>query len=278
MNDPFRSLFDGVTLDGWRAIPRIYGDFCPGGPQIADLMAQYGMETPPDPQSHPAIWQVEEGAIVGRQAKLGYGGYLISEETFADFELVLEMRPDWPADTGVMIRRRADSWAGFQVLVDHRPSGSIGGFYGNGLAGFSAVPFAVDAALDCQGRPVGLKPDDPETSAEPVSPDKIARLAHAATVEDFLTVWRWGDWNELRIRCAGGALPVITTWVNGLEIARIDTAALQSPGYDPVAVAALLGDRGHIAFEVHDHDSLFGDARWGRDAACRWRNIKIREI
>ena len=36
------------------------------------------------------------------------------------------MNPDWPADTGVMIRRRPDSWAGFQVLVDHRKSGSIG--------------------------------------------------------------------------------------------------------------------------------------------------------
>lgn len=278
MNAPFRSLFDGSTLNGWRSIPRIYGDWCPGGPRIADLMAQYGMETPPDPERHPAIWQVEDCAIVGRQAKLGYGGYLLSEETFGDFELVLEMQPDWPADTGVMIRRQRDSWAGFQVLVDHRPSGSIGGFYGNGLAGFSAVPFAVDAALGNDGKPVGLRPDDPETSVEPVTPDKVARLAHAAAVEDFLAVWRWGDWNELRIRCVGGALPVITTWVNGLEIAQIDTAALQSPGYDPAAVAALLGERGHIAFEVHDHDSHFGEARWGRDAACRWRNVRIREI
>jgi hypothetical protein len=65
--------------------------------------------------------------------------------------------------------------------------------------------------------------------------------------------------------------------VNGLRIAEVDTAALQSPGYDPAAVAALLGDRGHIAFEVHDHDSHFGEARWGPGAACRWRNIRIRE-
>jgi hypothetical protein len=187
------------------------------------------------------------------------------------------MRPDWPADTGVMVRRQRDSWEGFQVLVDHRPSGGIGGFYGNGLAGFSAVPFAVDAVLDSQGRPVCLRADGPETSAEPVTPDKIARLSYAAKVEDFLAIWRWGDWNELRIRCVGGALPVITTWVNGLRIAEVDTGALQSPGYDPAAVAALLGERGHIAFEVHDHDSHFGEARWGREAACRWRNIRIRE-
>ena len=277
MKGQFRPLFDGSTLAGWRAVPRVYGNWNPGGPAVTDLMAQYGVETPPDPDAHPAIWEVEDGAIVGRQAKLGYGGYLLSEEAFGDFELALEMRPDWPADTGVMVRRQRDSWEGFQILVDHRPSGGIGGFYGNGLAAFSAVPFAVDAVLDNQGRPVGLRADDPETSAEPVTPDKIARLSYAAKVEDFLAIWRWGDWNELRIRCVGGALPVITTWVNGLCIAEVDTAALQSPGYDPAAVAALLGERGHIAFEVHDHDSHFGEARWGREAACRWRNIRIRE-
>ncbi len=278
MNEGYRALFDGRTLDGWRSIPRVYGDWKPGGPPVAELMKQYGIQTPSHPEAHPALWRVEDGAIVGRQATPGYGGYLLSEETFGDFELVLEMWPDWPADTGVMIRRQRETWAGFQILVDHRPSGSIGGFYGNGLASFSAVPFAVDAALDGAGRAVGLKVDDPATSVEPVTPDKVARLAHAAPVEDFLGVWRWQDWNELRIRCVGGALPVITTWVNDLRVAEIDAAALQSPGYDPPAVAALLGDRGHIAFEVHDHDSHFGEERWGPDAACRWRGIMIREL
>jgi hypothetical protein len=278
MTDEFRTLFDGHTLDGWRAIPRVYGKWNPGGPAVTELMAQYGIETPADPESYPATWAVEDGAIVGRQAKMGYGGYLLSEETFGDFELELEMRPDWPADTGVMVRRQRDSWEGFQILVDHRPSGGIGGFYGNGLAGFSAVPFAVDAVLDSEGRPMGLRADDPVTSAEPVTPDKIARLCYAAKVEDFLDVWRWGDWNALRVRCVGGALPVITAWVNGLRIGEVDTATLQSPGYDAAAVAALLGERGHIAFEVHDHDSHFGQARGGPGAACRWRNIRIREV
>ena len=278
MTDEFRPLFDGSTLAGWRAIPRVYGSWSPGGAAATKLMAQPGIQTPSDPEAHPALWHVEDGAIGGRQAKPGYGGYLISEETFGDFDLALEMRPDWPADTGVMIRRQRDDWAGFQVLVDHRPSGGIGGFYGNGLAGFSAVPFAVDAVVDQEGRPAGLKPDDPATSVEPVTSDKIAALSHAAQVDDFLAVWRWGEWNALRIRCEGGALPVITTWVNDLQIAQVDTAALQWPGYDPQAVAALLGERGHLAFEVHDHDSHFGEARWGRDAACRWRNIRIREV
>jgi hypothetical protein len=278
-DDGFVALFDGVSLDGWHAAPRVYGSEYPGGPSVLEVFDRKGIPRPVDPEKHPALWHIDDGVIIGEQDApgSGYGGYLVSDRTFGDFELVLEMHPDWPADTGVMIRRLRDSWEGFQVLVDHRQSGSIGGFFGNGLASFSAVPFAIDAALDDAGRPIGLVADDPATSVEPVTEEKRARLSYAAAVEDFLTVWRWDDWNELRIRCVGG-MPVITTWVNRLKIAELDTASLVSPNYDAEAVSALLGDRGHIAFEVHDNDAVLGDARWGVGAQCRWRNIRIKEF
>ena len=275
----FVALFDGKTLTGWHAAPRVYGTEWPGGPLVADRFRDMGFEAPSQPELHPAVWTVEDGAIVGRQDApgSGYGGYLVSEATFGDFELALEMNPDWPADTGVMIRRLRDSWEGFQVLVDHRESGGIGGFFGNGLASFSAVPFAVTGKRDAEGRVVGLVADDPEHSAEPVTPEKRNRLRYAGDVEEFLAVWKWADWNELRIRCVG-PLPVITTSVNGVKVAELDAATLDSPNYDPEAVLATLGARGHIAFEVHDNDPMFGDARWGHGAACRWRNIRLKDL
>lgn len=274
----YQLIFDGRSLTGWRSIPRIYGYQYPGGPHVHEKFRRLGVPEPLHPERHPAAWNVEPGGVlVGRQSVPGYGGYLLSEHTFGEFDLALEMRPDWPADTGVMLRRRGDDWSGFQVLVDHRQSGSIGGFFGNGLGSFSAVPFAVDVARDESGAPVGLVADDPLSSREPVTPDKTTRLAHAASVEDFLSAWRWDDWNELRARCVGGALPRLTTWINGLKIAHLDTATLEAPNYDAARVAAHLGARGHIAFEVHDNDALFGESRWGARAACRWRNIRIRE-
>lgn len=275
----FVPLFDGVSLSGWRAAPRIYGSVYPGGPSVLEMFEQDGRELPVEPEKHPAHWFVEDGVLVGEQDSpgSGYGGYLVTEQAYGDFELVLEMRPDWPADSGVMIRRQKDSWEGFQVLVDHRPSGGIGGFFGNGLASFSAVPFAVDVTRDESGQPTGLVADNPGTSVEPVTAEKRNRLAYAADVEDFLKVWRWDGWNELRIRCVG-ALPVITTWINGLKIAELDTATLDSPNYDPRDVLDTLGARGHIALEVHDNDSHFGEARWGVGAQCRWRNIRIKEL
>jgi hypothetical protein len=273
----FVDLFDGKTLEGWHPVPRVYGAIYPGGPAVDTYFAEHGIEPPLNPEEKPAVWHVEDGVIIGQQGTPGFGGYLVTDSTFGDFELALEARPDWPADTGIMLRRKPSDWTGFQVLLDHRESGGIGGFFGNGLASFSAVPFAVTSVRDADGRVVGIRADDPATSQEPVTPDKIKRLTHAASVEDFLSVWKWNDWNELRIRCVG-ALPVITTWVNGLKIAEIDTATIDVENYDPQTVLEYLGPRGHIAFEVHDNDALFGESRWGPGAKCRWRAIRIKPL
>jgi len=276
----FEPLFDGHSLAGWYAVPRTYGTAWPGGPTVRDMAPELPADYEENAAAHPAQWVVADGAIEGFQdpAKPGYGGYLVSEKAFGDFELRLEMSPDWPADTGVMIHRRPETWEGVQILVDHRKSGSIGGFYGNGLGGFHGVPFNVDVATDANGRPVGLVEEDSATSVEPITPEKPALLTRRGDAADFLAKWQFGDWNALRIRCIGGALPTITTWVNDVLVAEIDLAALRHPRFDPDAVAKRLGESGRIAFEVHDNDPRMGEARWGRGARCRWRNIAILEL
>lgn len=36
----------------------------------------------------------------------------------------------------------------FQVMVDHRPVGSIGAIYGNGIGGFNTRPYTFNGILD----------------------------------------------------------------------------------------------------------------------------------
>lgn len=276
----FESLFNGRDLTGWFAMPRIYGPMWIGGPSLQDLAPTFFTEEySENATQRPAVWAVEDGVLVGRQdaPDSGFGGFLVTEREFGDFELVLEANPDWPADTGVIVRKLPNlSWPGIQIVVDHRQSGSIGGFYGNGIGGFHAIPFTFDATLDESGLLVALKEDDPDTSVEPLE-DKAKLLSYGATLQEFLAAWRPADWNELHIRVVG-AKPVITTWVNGTKIAELDLATLTFPNYDGDEVADFLGPRGRIALEVHDSFPNQAGARWGNGAACRWRNLRVKEI
>ena len=221
---------------------------------------------------------MEEGAIVGRQDPpgSGLGGYLVSDATFGDFELVFEARPDWPADTGIMVRATEIGSTGFQILLDHRKSGNIGGFYGNGIGRFHAINFNVDAVTDAAGKAVRPEARGPGDDAG-ADDARQAGATRAASGAEFLAAWKWGEWNEFRITVAGAA-PKLTTRINGVPIATLDAATMQHPRYDAAKVAAHLGRRGHIAFEVHDNDPRMGEARWGRDAACRWRNVRVRRF
>ena len=265
-DEGFVPLFNGRDLTGWFATPRSYGELWPGGPTVADVAP--GL-LPDDYEEHaaqhPAVWTVEDGAIVGRQDApgSGWGGYLVSDGIFGDFELIVEANPDWPADTGIYLRKQARTFHGLQVLVDHRKSGSIGGFYGNGIGGFHAVPFALDARYDADGNAVGLGPDDPTTTLERFRDAKRDMLSVAASLEEFLDVWRWRDWNELRIRIVGAqtgdhrpgstrARSPSSTWRHSWHRT---TTLTPSP--------LLLGPRGHIVFEVHDNDNRFRGAAMG---------------
>ena len=84
-------LFDGKTLNGWYAVPRTYDTMWPGGPAIRDLVPDLAADYEEQAAKHPAHWEVVDGAIEGFQdpAVPGYGGYLVTEQAFGDFELTL---------------------------------------------------------------------------------------------------------------------------------------------------------------------------------------------
>jgi len=253
--DPgFHSLFDGVSLKGWHPHPR--------------ALAQPSL----------GHWVVEDGAIIGGQDPpgSGIGSYLVTDDTFADFELQIEARPDWPADTGVLVRTNAQGNIGFQILIDHRPRGGIGGFYGNGLGNFHAWAYSFTAEKDANGKPVRLIPGPPQ---EPSKGNTTVPLDYAAPVETFLRVWNVGDWNQFRIRSVG-ELPHLTTWINGEKIAELDTAKMQAPKWDPQDALQKIGRSGHIALEVHSNgpQDPLGKDRWAPGAVCRWRNIAIKVV
>ncbi len=65
-----------------------------------------------------------------------------------------------------------------------------------------------------------------------------------------MKVWKADDWNRLRIRCTGGELPVIETWVNDLKVCRF-TATTTHPKYDKAKALKVVQPTGSIGLQVH---------------------------
>lgn len=155
----WKSLFDGKTLEGWSV------------------------------KSGFATYKVENGAIVGTTAQDSPNTFLVSKDTFRDFELTFDVRLDHnELNSGVQIRSklRGDQYGGRvygpQVEIEAGP-GQSGFIYGEAAGGWQ--------------------------SPEPMSKDKSVSEHHH---------FKNGEWNHYRVRAVGRH---IETWINGHKIADL---------------------------------------------------------
>ncbi len=150
-------LFDGTTLAGWRPV----GD---------------------------AEWSVEDGTLLGATGG-GSQSFLVTERSFGDFLLEVDLRLEGAGNSGLQIRshQREDGRVfGYQVEVDPSDRAWSGGLYDEARRGW-----LQDLA------------DDPRARA---------------------ALDRHG-WNTYRVECVG---PRVRTWVNGVPVVdAIDFADLE---------------------------------------------------
>jgi hypothetical protein len=79
-------------------------------------------------------WTVKDGVVLATQDRPGNGGILLTDRKYRDFEVSLEINPDWGCDGGLFLRSDEQGEA-YQVMIDHLEGGSVGGLYGEGIGG-----------------------------------------------------------------------------------------------------------------------------------------------
>lgn len=188
-------------------------------------------------------FRVVHGVLVGTQNPRGKGGILLTDKKYKNFEIYMEIKPDWGCDGGLFLRS-TEAGQAYQVMLDYLPGGNIGGIYGEGLKGVGAR------------RPA---------SAAKMTPEERAAAARKRN-EAWQRVWKREDWNSIRVRMEG-VVPNIKVWLNGELITDFtDTANHAIDG----------AESGMIALQMH-----FSDEKTPRfvDAGFwRWRNIAIKEL
>jgi len=211
----FTRIFDGKTLNGWSPTKTGHGT---GGK-----------------------WEVIDGAIAGDQDKPGNGGVVLSEKTYGDFELTVDIKPDWGCDSGIFLRSNKKGQC-YQIMVDYHTGGNVGGIYGEGTGGFNLRNY--DFAKD--SKKIVVRPE-PSKGAVRVSPDKLE------------STYFHDDWNHVRCRMTGNP-PTIDVWLNGTHITQFTDTEKR------------LAETGHVGLQVH------GGEGWPMGKKTRFKQIEIKPL
>ena len=240
----WESLFDGKTTKGWHKTPK-RGRHGTGG-----------------------HWFVKDGVLHGEQdpAGSGNGGILLSDRKFGDFELELEMNPDWGPCSGVFFRCTEEG-DGFQMYVDYHDRGNVGHLRGEMKKSFALMPFKIFGETGADGKLTSLRSEPDPRKAK--WPEGVYKKICAAG--DWLKAWKVGEWNHCRLRCVG-KYPRVNVWLNGLHIADWDGNSCTLPDYDKERTFKNIGRKGSIGLQVH------GGKGWPKGAQVRWKNIRVREL
>lgn len=86
-------------------------------------------------------WRVDGGILTGSQNPAGKGGILLTDKKYKNFEIYVELNPDWGCDGGLFLRS-SEKGEAYQVLLDYREKGTLGGIYGERLKGVPTYSIA----------------------------------------------------------------------------------------------------------------------------------------
>jgi hypothetical protein len=136
-------------------------------------------------------WTVENGILLATQDRPGNGGILLTDRRYGNFEIYLEIRPDYGCDGGLFLRSNEKGDA-YQVMLDYLPGGSVGGIYGEGL-------------------------------------DELGIGEGDRSGRGWEKVWRKDGWNSIRARIEGD-VPHIQVWLNDVRIVDWTDSVNHAPG------------------------------------------------
>jgi hypothetical protein len=263
----FTPIFNGENLTGWHVSPTNHHGVTPD-------------------------YHVAQGAIIGTQSPFGDGGILLTDKNYKNFELYMEVKPDYGCDSGIFFRS-TDSGHAYQITMDYLPGGSMGrlitetinGAGGTDRAAILAMkglpPNATPAGASTgtapaggarAGAPAGAAPAGAPAGARAATPGQPPRTPVVAGIplgsttpvgeDSWMKVWKREAWNTIRVRVEGD-IPHVIVWINDQIVT--DTQEKTNRAENNMI-------SGPIAIQIH------GGNRWVQAGFWRWRNIGIKEL
>ncbi len=187
-------------------------------------------------------WTVEDGVIIAEQEPpgSGNGGVLIHDvDSFEDFELIIDVWPDYGVDTGVYFRMNHQD-QGYQLCIDYQPENPMGQIYGVGIGDWNKWSAAWDFTV--------------------VDETTILGDSEWFDVEDGSTIWHAGDWNHFLMKVSGSPMRM-QVWINDAKI------------YDYTDPETLSWTQGSTQLQVHDTPE-----EWPEGSVAQFRNLAVNTV
>lgn len=182
---------------------------------------------------------------------------MLTDETYGDFELTLEVKPDWGVCPGLFLRSTEKGQC-YQVMIDYGEQGNIGELYREGLDGRTNRTYQLQGIYRDAEKKI-LQ----DTSAKPVRKNELDLGGTLQfPVADWSRIWRSHDWNTIRASIKGNP-PRITTHLNEHFMTQY-TSDQKFEG--------TLENRGFLAVQVH------GGKAWPTGAKIRFRNLRLKGL
>ncbi len=233
--DGFTPIFNGVNLTGWHA----------------SRTNHHG--TTPD-------FHVLDGAIVGTQSPFGKGGILLTDKSYRNFELYMEVRPDYGCDSGIFFRSTEAGHA-YQITMDYLPGGSMGSLITEAIANPNPAARAGRAGAAGGAGRAGAAGRGRGSAPRVVGGIPLGSTAPMGDAS-WMKVWKREAWNTVRARVEGD-IPHVQVWINDVLVTDAHETTNRAEG-------GMVS--GPIAIQIHGGD------RWVQAGFWRWRNLGIKEL
>jgi hypothetical protein len=218
-------------------------------------------------------WLVDAGtkSIFSAQRSDGSGSLLMTNQKFDNYELILDIWPDFGNDGGVFNRTTGDGKA-YQTTIDYLSGSSVGGSYSEGIKDASGGTWNTDPVkFNSNESSVTVQTDNSWTAlTKGLSPTTYGCPANGCTAADWTKVWDVNGWNQMRIKLYGG----ITSSQTHMEVWVRDLKTPNKPWVPMLnQVKTMSLAKNYIALQIHH-----GADRWSGTAGSWYRNIRWKPL
>jgi hypothetical protein len=251
----FSSLFDGVSSKGW-------WESCKSGhTNSGDKLG--------------GTWLVDPTlkAIFSAQKSDGSGSLFMTNQKFGNYEIILDIWPDFGNDGGVFNRTTQEGDA-YQTTIDYIGGSSVGGSYAEGIKDASGGAWNTDPVkFGANESSVTVQTDNSWTVLTKANqPATYGCPVNGCTAAEWTKVWDIAGWNQLRIKFYGGLTSAnnqthMEVWIRDLKTADKPWVPMLNQ------VKTMVLPANFIALQIHK-----GTSRWGGAAGDWYRNIKLRPL